>query len=177
MIMCKEEFAKSIDKSIFPGLQGGPLMHVIAAKAVAFAEDLLPSYKDYCRQVIANARALSKALADRGFRIVSGGTDTHLFMLDLTDKNITGKESEAALGFAGITVNKNTIPREKRSPFITSGVRIGTPAVTTRGMKEKEMQIIGELIADVLLDVGNESLQKNVTEKVKSLCSNFPLYV
>lgn len=176
MIMCKEEFAKAIDKSIFPGLQGGPLMHVIAAKAVAFAEDLLPSYKDYCKQVVLNAKALSKALSDRGFRIVSGGTDTHLFLLDLTDKNITGKESEAALGLAGITVNKNTIPREKRSPFITSGVRIGTPAMTTRGMKEKEMQMIGNFIADVLSDVNSDSVQKKVMQEVKQLCSKFPFY-
>ena len=174
--MCKEEFAKAIDKAIFPGLQGGPLMHVIAAKAVAFKEDLEPAYKEYCKQVIANARELAATLTKRGFRIVSGGTDSHLFLLDLTDKNLTGKESEIALGLAGITVNKNTIPRETRSPFITSGIRIGTPAVTTKGMKEAEMRTIGDLIAEVLLDVNSEAVQKRVKENVMSLCGKFRLY-
>jgi glycine hydroxymethyltransferase len=176
MIMCKEEFAKNIDKSIFPGLQGGPLMHVIAAKAVAFGEDLRPEYKEYCRQVIANSRALAATLVERGIRIVSGGTDTHLFLIDLTKQNITGKETEAALGAAGMTVNKNTIPRETRSPFITSGIRIGTPAVTTRGMKETEMKAIGNWIADVISNVADSNLHASIKAEVRKLCERFPIY-
>jgi glycine hydroxymethyltransferase len=176
MVMCKEEFAKSIDKAMFPGLQGGPLMHVIAAKAVAFLEDLQPEYKTYCKQIIANSRAMAKALSDRGVRIVSGGTDTHLFLVDLTNLNITGKEAEAALGEAGITVNKNTIPRETRSPFITSGVRIGTPALTTRGMKEGEMRTIGNWISDILNNVNDAALKAKVKSDVAALCEGFPLY-
>ncbi len=176
MVMCKEEFAKAVDKSIFPGLQGGPLMHVIAAKAVAFLEDLQPSYKAYCRQVVANARALADTLSKRGIRIVSGGTDTHLLLLDLSVQDVTGKEVEAALGEAGITVNKNTIPRETRSPFITSGVRIGTPAMTTRGMKEAEMNIVGNWIADVISDLSSESLRTSIKSQVRELCDAFPLY-
>jgi glycine hydroxymethyltransferase len=176
MVMCQEEFAKAIDKSLFPGLQGGPLMHVIAAKAVAFKEDLEPSYKEYCKQVIANAKALAAAISERGMRIVSGGTDNHLFLVDLTNKDLTGKQVETALGNAGITVNKNTVPRETRSPFITSGVRIGTPAITTKGMKEKEMQIIGNWIAEIILDIENEKLQADIKEKIDILCRQFPLY-
>jgi glycine hydroxymethyltransferase len=176
LIMCKEEYAKMLDKAMFPGLQGGPLMHVIAAKAVAFKEDLAPEYKDYCRQIVANTRALAATLAKRGYRIVSGGTDTHLFLVDLTKAGITGKEAEGALGEAGITVNKNTIPRETRSPFITSGIRIGTPALTTRGMKEKEMGIIGGWIADVLSDMGNANLKKRMLDQVRQLCEGFPIY-
>jgi glycine hydroxymethyltransferase len=174
--MCKEEFAKAVDKSIFPGLQGGPLMHVIAAKAVAFLEDLQPAYTTYCKQVVANARALAEALSKRGIRIVSGGTDTHLLLLDLTAQDVTGKEVEAALGDAGITVNKNTIPRETRSPFITSGIRIGTPAMTTRGMKESEMNIVGNWIADVISDLSSESLRTSIKSQVRELCDAFPLY-
>ena len=177
LIMCKEDFAKKIDKAIFPGLQGGPLMHVIAAKAVAFKEDLQPEYKDYCKQIIGNARALAAALAERGHRIVSGGTDTHLFLVDLTETGHTGKDAENALGAAGITVNKNTIPKETRSPFITSGIRIGTPAMTTRGMKEREMATIGGWIADVLEDIENSDLQKRITGDVRTLCEGFPIYV
>jgi len=176
MVMCKEEFAKAVDKSIFPGLQGGPLMHVIAAKAVAFLEDLQPAYTTYCKQVVANARALAEALSKRGIRIVSGGTDTHLLLLDLTAQDVTGKEVEAALGDAGITVNKNTIPRETRSPFITSGIRIGTPAMTTRGMKESEMNIVGNWIADVISDLSSESLRTSIKSQVRELCDAFPLY-
>ncbi|MBT3181311.1 MAG: serine hydroxymethyltransferase [Deltaproteobacteria bacterium] len=176
MIMCTEEFAKKINKAIFPGLQGGPLMHVIAAKAVAFQEDLQPDYKDYCKQVIANSKALAATLVERGLRIVSGGTDTHLFLLDLTKQDLTGKQVEAALGQAGITVNKNTIPRETRSPFVTTGIRIGTPALTTKGMKENEMQTIGNWIADVIGDVENESLHTSIKAEVRKLCEGFPLY-
>jgi glycine hydroxymethyltransferase len=176
LIMCQEDWAKKIDKAIFPGLQGGPLMHVIAAKAVAFKEDLQPEYKDYCKQIVANARALAAALAERGLRIVSGGTDTHLFLVDLTETGKTGKDAENALGEAGITVNKNTIPRETRSPFITSGIRIGTPAMTTRGMKEKEMATIGGWIADVLDDVEDASLKSRIKGQVRELCEGFPIY-
>jgi len=176
MIMCGEEHAKIIDKSIFPGIQGGPLMHVIAAKAVAFEEDLQPEYGEYCRQVIANAKALAASLAERQLRIVSGGTDNHLFLVDLTSTGLTGKEAEAALGDAGITVNKNTIPRETRSPFVTSGIRIGTPAMTTRGMKEPEMATIGNWIADVLSDACNSSRHAAIKAEVRKLCERFPIY-
>jgi len=176
MIMCQEEFAKKIDKAMFPGLQGGPLMHVIAAKAVAFGEDLKPEFSDYCSQVVANSRALAATLVERGLRIVSGGTDTHLFLVDLTEQGITGKQAEASLGAAGITVNKNTIPRETRSPFVTTGIRVGTPAMTTRGMKEGEMQAIGNWIADVILDVENEKLQSSIKAEIRKLCEGFPIY-
>lgn len=176
MAMCAEEYAKALDKSVFPGLQGGPLMHVIAAKAVAFGEDLKPEYKTYCQQIIANSRALAATLAERKFRIVSGGTDTHLFLVDLTTTGLTGRKAEDTLGKAGITVNKNTIPRETRSPFVTSGMRIGTPAMTTRGMKEKEMAIIGNWIADVLADVENTKKQDSVKAEVRKLCQRFPIY-
>jgi glycine hydroxymethyltransferase len=176
VIMCQEGFAKQIDKSIFPGLQGGPLMHVIAAKAVAFQEALSPEYADYCRQIIANSRALAAGLAEHGFRIVSGGTDTHLFLVDLTSAGITGKEAEDALGSAGITVNKNTIPRETRSPFVTSGIRVGTPALTTRGMKEREMGTIAGWMADVLRDVANAERHAAIKTEVRKLCEGFPLY-
>ncbi len=176
MIMCEEQYAKAIDKAIFPGLQGGPLMHVIAAKAVAFLEDLQPEYKAYCQQVITNARALAAALADRKLRIVTGGTDTHLFLVDLTETGLTGKQAEAALGVAGITVNKNTIPRETRSPFVTTGIRLGTPALTTRGMTANEMAIVGNWIADVLGDIENEQKQIAIKAEIKKLCEGFPLY-
>jgi len=157
-------------------MQGGPLMHVIAAKAVAFLEDLQPEYRSYCEQVIKNSRAFAGALAEKGFRIVSGGADNHLFLVDLTDKNITGKETEEALGRAGITVNKNTIPKETRSPFITSGMRIGTPAITTRGMKEPEMKIIAGFIETVLADISNAATQEKIRHEVKILCEKFPVY-
>lgn len=177
MIMCSEEYAKAIDKSIFPGLQGGPLMHVIAAKAVAFGEDLKPEYTTYCKQVIANARAFAAALTERKLRIVSGGTDTHLFLVDLTETGLTGKQAEEALGLAGITVNKNTIPRETRSPFVTSGIRIGTPAMTTRGMKEKEMAVIANWIADVLADIENTAKHEAIKKEIHKLCEKFPIYI
>lgn len=176
IIMCREPLAKQVDKAIFPGTQGGPLMHVIAAKAVAFKEALEPSYKVYCKQIVANSRALAATLVEHGFRIVSGGTDTHLFSVDLTDAGITGKDAELALGEAGITVNKNTIPRETRSPFITSGIRIGTPALTTRGMKEGEMKTIGNWIAGVLRNIADEKLKAKVKSDVRQLCEGFPIY-
>ena len=177
MIMCQQDFAKAIDKAIFPGTQGGPLMHVIAAKAVAFWEDLQPEYADYCKQIVANCRALAATLAERALRIVSGGTDTHLFLVDLTETGLTGKQAEEALEKSGITVNKNTIPRETRSPFIASGIRIGTPALTTRGMKEPEMAAIGHWIADILENVEDEKRQQAVKAEVRTLCEKFPLYL
>ncbi len=176
MIMCTSEFAKQINKTMFPGIQGGPLMHVIAAKAVAFLEDLAPAYTTYCQQIVKNARALSATLAAKGFRIVTGGTDTHLFLVDLTDIGITGKDAEEALGRAGITVNKNTVPRETRSPFVTSGIRVGPPALTTRGMKEPEMAIIGNWMAEVLKDVANTTRPEEIKRAIRTLCEKFPLY-
>ncbi|OGL45986.1 MAG: serine hydroxymethyltransferase [Candidatus Schekmanbacteria bacterium RBG_16_38_11] len=177
MIMTNnEELAKLINKSIFPGIQGGPLMHIIAAKAVAFKEALSDEFKNYQKQIVKNAAALAEMLKKAGFRLVSGGTDTHLMLVNLTDKNITGKEAEEALDKAGITVNKNTIPFETRSPFITSGIRIGTPALTTRGMKEKEMELIGSFIVRVLKDVKDEECFKKVKQEIKELCLKFPFY-
>lgn len=176
LILCKAEHAKTIDKAMFPGTQGGPLEHVIAAKAVAFKEALDPSFKEYCGQIVANARTLAQALIRRGFNVVSGGTDNHLMLVDLRNKNITGKVAEKALDAAGITVNKNTVPNETQSPFVTSGIRIGTPAVTTRGMKEAEMERIAELIESVIAapdDTGNSA---RVRDAVHELTSRFPLY-
>lgn len=177
MIMCQEKYAKAIDKMIFPGTQGGPLMHIIAAKAVAFKEALSPAFKEYQKQIINNAKMLAEGMKKNGFRIVSGGTDNHLFLVDLTAHNLTGKEAEEALDRAGIVVNKNTIPFETRSPFITSGLRIGTPAVTTRGMKEKEMQQIADWITFILQDIKNEALAFQIREEVKKFCQKFPLYL
>ncbi len=177
MILTRNDFAKTVNSKIFPGIQGGPLMHVIAAKAVAFGEALKPAYKTYCQQIILNAQALAKTLMEKGFNLVSGGTDNHLMLMDLSEQPITGKDAEEALGRAGITVNKNTIPNEKRSPFITSGIRIGTPAVTTRGFREPEMKLIGEWIGQVLNDIKNEKLQNTIKEQVKELCKRFPIYV
>ncbi|AFG34464.1 glycine/serine hydroxymethyltransferase [Fervidobacterium pennivorans DSM 9078] len=177
-----EEIYKAINKAIFPGIQGGPLMHVIAAKAVCFKEALTEEFKEYQKQVVANAKALAKALEERGLRIVSGGTDTHLMLVDLNPLNVTGKAAETALGYCHITVNKNTIPNETRSPFVASGIRLGTPALTTRGMKEKEMEIIADLIVKVLRNIkdeeGNidESIVKEVSSQVIELCKQFPLY-
>jgi glycine hydroxymethyltransferase len=176
MIITKEFFAKPIDKMVFPGMQGGPLMHVIAAKAVAFKEALSDDFKEYQKQIVKNAKTLAKVLMDNGFKLVSGGTDNHLMLVDLTDKNITGKEAEEALGKVGITVNKNTIPGETRSPFVTSGIRIGTPAVTTRGMKEKEMEKIGEFITETLNNIGKEEKYALIKEEVKKLCEDFIIY-
>ncbi|MDO8493869.1 MAG: serine hydroxymethyltransferase [Deltaproteobacteria bacterium] len=174
--MCRADFAKQLDKTVMPGIQGGPLMHVIAAKAVSFKEVLLPSFKSYSKQVIANCQSLAKSLQEGGLRIVTGGTDNHLCLVDLTDKNITGKEAEEALGRCGITVNKNTIPRETRSPFIASGVRLGSPCVTTKGMKEQEMKQIAGWIIDCLKDVKDENRHAGIQAEVTKLCKRFPFY-
>jgi glycine hydroxymethyltransferase len=176
LILCKAEHAKVIDKAMFPGTQGGPLEHVIAAKAVSFKEALDPSFTVYCRQIIANARALADALSGRGFEIVSGGTDNHLMLVDLRSRNLTGKVAEKALDLAGITVNKNTVPKETQSPFVTSGIRIGTPAVTTRGMNEPEMARIAELIDTVLSAPDDSAIAARVRDEVRALTGRFPLY-
>ena len=176
MILCREEFAKVLNSSIFPGIQGGPLMHVIAAKAVALKEALTPEFKAYQEQLVKNARTLAAELMSRGFRLVSGGTDTHLMLVDLTDSELTGKVAEEALDKAGITVNKNTVPFETRSPFVTSGIRIGTPAATTHGLKEQEMLEVAGFIADVLDNVNNEVKLLEVKEKVSTMMKRFPLY-
>ncbi|NMA86130.1 MAG: serine hydroxymethyltransferase [Tissierellia bacterium] len=172
-ILCKEKYAKAIDKAIFPGIQGGPLMHVIAAKAVSFGEALQDDFKEYQKQVIKNASALAEALKEKGFRIVSGGTDNHLVLLDVRNKGLTGKKAEALLEAVNITTNKNTIPYDPESPFVTSGVRIGTPAVTTRGMKEAEMKEIAEIM-DLAMDENND--REEVKKKTLDLCKRFPLY-
>jgi len=176
MIMCRQTYAQTLDKMIFPGTQGGPLMHVIAAKAVALGEALKPSFKQYQTQVLSNARALAAALQELGFRIVTGGTDCHMFLVDLQPKNATGKEAEEALGKAGITVNKNAIPYDPQKPFIASGIRLGTPALTTRGMKVREMQQIAQWIADALIHRQDEKILKGIRAQVKSLCRKFPFY-
>ncbi len=176
LILTTEEFGKKIDKSIFPGIQGGPLMHVIAAKAVAFGEALKPEFKEYMQQVVDNAKALGEALKSEGIDLVSGGTDNHLLLLNLRSLGITGKVAEAVLDEAGITVNKNTIPFDTESPFVTSGVRIGTPAVTSRGFKEEEMKEIGTIIAKLLKNHEDESVKQEVKERVAALTSKFPLY-
>ena len=176
MILCKEEYAKEVNKKIFPGIQGGPLMHVIAAKAVAFKEALSSEFVSYQKQVIANAKYLAKFLSDNGIKIVSGGTDTHLLLVDLRPQDITGKDAEAALEKAGITVNKNTVPFETRSPFVTSGIRIGAPALTTRGMKEKEMEQIGEMIIQTLGKIEDDTYHKKTRKRVRDLCEQFPLH-
>jgi glycine hydroxymethyltransferase len=170
------EIHKKLNSMVFPGIQGGPLMHVIAAKAVAFLEALQPEFKAYSAQVIANARAMTKALQKRGYKIVSGGTDNHLFLLDLVDKNITGKDADAALGRAHMTVNKNAVPNDPRPPAISSGLRIGTPAATTRGFKEAEAEQISHWIADILDRMGDESTVDRVRAEVASLCRRFPVY-
>jgi glycine hydroxymethyltransferase len=170
------ELHKKLNSMVFPGIQGGPLMHVIAAKAVAFLEALQPAFKQYSAQVIANARAMTEVLKQRGYKIVSGGTDNHLFLLDLIDKNITGKDADAALGRAHMTVNKNAVPNDPRPPSISSGLRIGTPAVTTRGFKEPEVRQISNWIADVLDALGDESAIDRVRAEVVSICRRFPVY-
>ncbi|STY28682.1 serine hydroxymethyltransferase [Legionella wadsworthii] len=178
MIFCRanEEIEKKLNSSVFPGNQGGPLMHVIAAKAVSFAEALLPEFKKYQQQVLLNAKTMASVLMDRGYKIVSGGTDNHLLLVDLIEKNITGKDADSALDKANITVNKNTVPNDPRSPFVTSGLRMGTPAVTTRGFKEKEMTLLSNWIADILDDINNETTIANVKEQVLLLCREFPVY-
>ncbi len=176
MVMCRKEFAKDVDKTVFPGIQGGPLMHVIAAKAVALKEALTEEFRSYQRQIVKNAKVLAERLASHGFRIVSGGTDNHLMLVDLRPIGITGDVAEKALEEAGITVNKNMIPFDPEKPTVTSGIRIGTPALTTRGMKEPEMEEIGDLIAYVLKNIDKPSVRGEVREKVRSLCERFPLY-
>ncbi len=176
MILCKEKYAKQLDKLIFPGIQGGPLMHVIAAKAVAFHEALQPSFKDYQKKILANAAALAKELQDKGFRLVSGGTDNHLMLVDLRHKNITGKAAEKALDAAGITVNKNTIPNDPQSPFVTSGLRLGTPAVTTRGFDVAAMGEVAGLIERGIAAPEDAENLKSVKADVRKLCDRFPFY-
>jgi len=175
-ILCPEKYAKEIDKLNFPGTQGGPFMHVIAAKAVCFKEAMSKEFKVYQAQVVANAKKLASVLMDKGFEVVSGGTDNHLFLLDLSGKDLTGKAAEKALEKAGMTVNKNTVPFDEKSPFVTSGVRIGTPALTTRGMKEAEMEEIGRLIVRVLENIEDETVIGEVRSKAAALAARFPLY-
>jgi len=177
MILCNDEdIAKKINSAIFPGIQGGPLVHVIAAKAVAFKEVLDPSWKEYAVQVKANAKVLGEVLIKRGYDLVSGGTDNHLVLVSFLNKDFSGKDADAALGNAGITVNKNTVPGETRSPFVTSGIRIGSPALTARGMKEKEFDLIANKIADILDDITNEDLQKTTKSELEKLAKNFVVY-
>jgi glycine hydroxymethyltransferase len=176
LILTKEAHAKAVDRALFPGVQGGPLMHVIAAKAVCFKEALEPAFRDYQEQVAANASRLASALADEGFRLVSGGTDNHLMLVDVFSKGITGKQAEQALGVAGITVNKNAIPFDQNPPMVASGIRIGTPAVTTRGMGLAEMDRIAELISRALQTPDDDSALRAVKAEVETLCRTFPLY-
>jgi glycine hydroxymethyltransferase len=176
MVLCTQEFAAALDKIVFPGIQGGPLMHIIAAKAVCFHEALQPSFKDYARQVVANARALARKIMDEGFRVVSGGTDTHLFLMDVFAKGMLGSEAENALGQAGITVNKNAIPFDTNPPLKPSGIRIGTPALTTRGMQEKEMVQVGAWIAEALNNHNDAQALSRIRRKVYELAEAFPLY-
>ncbi|MGM0417998.1 MAG: serine hydroxymethyltransferase [Thermodesulfobacteriota bacterium] len=176
LILAGEDLTKIMNKQIFPGIQGGPLMHVIAAKAVAFKEALKPEFKEYQKQVVKNAQVLGETLVKSGLDLVSGGTDNHLILIDLTAKGVTGKDAEAALGKAGITVNKNTVPFEQRSPFVTSGIRIGTPALTTRGMKEKDMEIVGGWIADIIDNYENDKMISEIGDKVKEFAEGFPLF-
>jgi glycine/serine hydroxymethyltransferase len=173
--LCKEKYAKEIDSQAFPGIQGGPLMHVIAGKAVCFHEALQPSFKNYQEQIVRNARALADGMRRNGFRLVSGGTDNHLMLVDVGAKNLTGKDCQIALDEAGITVNKNTIPFETRSPFQASGIRLGTPATTTRGMKEPEMAAIADMISEALLDIKNVDTLAKVRQRVRELTARFPL--
>lgn len=175
LILAKEEFGKKLNSKIFPGIQGGPLMHVIAAKAVAFKEALCPEFKTYAYNTVANAKVLASVLMEQGINLVSNGTDNHMMLVDLTSLDITGKEAEEALGFAGITVNKNGIPFDTRSPMVTSGIRVGTPALTSRGMGVKEMEIIGLYMADVLKNIHDEARIKGIRETVKGLCQAFPI--
>ncbi|RMG52728.1 MAG: serine hydroxymethyltransferase [Acidobacteria bacterium] len=176
MIMCKQEFAREIDRAVFPCVQGGPHVHIMAAKAVCFKEAMRPEFKEYQAQIVKNAKVLAEELARAGFRIVSGGTDNHLLLVDVYAKGITGKEAEKALDAAGITVNKNTIPFDTNPPLVASGIRIGTPALTTRGMKEPEMRLIAGMIAEVLDQIGSEEVQKSVRQRVEELSARFPLY-
>ncbi len=176
MIMCKEEYAEKIDRMVFPGIQGGPLMHAIAAKAVAFKEAMSNSFKEYQKQIVKNAKTLANELMINGFDLVSGGTDNHLMLVDLNKKGMTGKEAEETLGKVRIIVNRSTIPFEIRKPFITSGIRLGTPAVTTRGMKEEEMKLIADCITKSLNNSGSSTTQNEISSTVKDMCSQFPLF-
>ena len=176
LILCKEKYAKSIDKSIFPGIQGGPLMHVIAAKAVALGEALQPEFKVYAQQIIDNAKALAAALQDKGLTIVSGGTDTHVMLVDVRSTGLTGKEAEHLLDEVGITCNKNTIPFDPASPFVTSGIRLGTPALTTRGLQVKDMEEIADIIAAVLKNPEDKAVHEDASKRVAALCEAYPLY-
>jgi glycine hydroxymethyltransferase len=176
MVLCREQYAKDLDKSVFPGVQGGPLVHIIAAKAVCFKEAAEPAFADYQRQIAANARRLAGALSAAGFRLVSGGTDTHLMLVDVFSRGLTGKVAEAALGKAGITVNKNTIPFDQNPPLVASGIRIGTPAVTTRGLREPEMDLVGELITRALKTPDDDRALGAIRTEVEALCRKFPLY-
>jgi glycine hydroxymethyltransferase len=176
MVMCKEEFAKDLDRAVFPGLQGGPLMHIIAAKAVALKEALSEGFRGYQQQILANAKALSARLAGHGFRIVSGGTDNHVFLMDVRPAGLTGKVAEKALDAAHITVNKNAIPYDPNPPMVASGIRIGTPALTTRGMKEPEMEQVGDFIAEILRAPEDQAVRESVSGRIRELCERFPLY-
>jgi len=176
LVLCREAYAKDIDRRVFPGVQGGPLMHIIAAKAVSFKEAAEPSFAEYQRQIVANAAALARALSDAGFRLVSGGTDNHLMLVDVFSKGLTGKVAEAALGKAGITVNKNAIPFDQNPPMVASGIRVGTPAVTTRGMREGEMGLIAELITRALKTPDDDGALGRIRAEVEALCRKFPLY-
>jgi glycine hydroxymethyltransferase len=175
LILCKEKFAKEVDSQVFPGIQGGPLEHVIAAKAVCFQEALQPPFKQYQEQIVRNARALAEGMKQNGYRLISGGTDNHVMLVDVGSRNLTGKDCQIALDEAGITVNKNTIPFETRSPFQASGIRLGTPAVTTRGMKEAEMAAIADMISEVLMDIKNTETISRVRGRVRELTARFPL--
>jgi glycine hydroxymethyltransferase len=176
MIMCRQEYASSIDRMIFPGIQGGPLVHVIAAKAVAFREALSASFRNYQMQVLKNAKELAGAMMERGFRVISGGTDTHLMLIDLTANRVTGKQAESALDRSGITLNKNAIPFDRRPAAVTSGIRIGTPIVTSRKMKEPQMVTIADLISSVLNNIESRETGERVLGRVRSLCREFPVY-
>jgi glycine hydroxymethyltransferase len=176
LVLCREKWAKDLDRAVFPGVQGGPLMHIVAAKAVCFKEAMEPAFNQYQQQILANAQRLAAALSTQGFRLVSGGTDNHLMLVDVFSKGITGKVAEAALGKAGITVNKNAIPFDQNPPMVASGIRIGTPAITTRGMRETEMDQIGELIARLLAAPDDDRAIGIVKDEVERLCRKFPLY-
>ncbi|HWM93471.1 MAG TPA: serine hydroxymethyltransferase [Thermoanaerobaculia bacterium] len=176
MVMCKEEFAKDLDRAVFPGIQGGPLMHVVSAKAVAFKEALTEEFRDYQRQIVANAKRLAGRLMERGLRIVSGGTDNHVFLLDVAAADLTGKVAEKSLEAAGLTVNKNTIPYDPNPPLVASGIRIGTPALTTRNMREPEMDQVGDFIAEVVRAPQDSAVHERVRAQVRELCERFPLY-
>jgi glycine hydroxymethyltransferase len=176
MIICRKEFAKAVDRMVFPGIQGGPLVHVIAAKAVAFKEAMNREFKDYQIKVIKNAKKLAEELIKRGFKVISGGTDNHMMLVDLTNKGTTGKDAEEALGMTGITVNKNVVPYDEKPPAITSGIRLGTPCVTTRGMGETEMVEMADIISSVIENIHDTGVIKNLAKRVKTLCENFPIY-